>query len=299
MKLSENNEKSKTTFVTGGSGFIGSRIINSSPSYVRALVYRKELESENIERVHGDFLSGEDQFEKWIDGVDSIIHTARPSSGNIAGRYRIARRTRKANLSMVSVVKDSKIPSTILMHGSLSYGHRGDDVVHTDSTLNPVGYAKAYSIGERPWVDYLNSGGGVKIVRAPWVLGPGSWFEMLYCDETTPLFGDGRQWMSLVSVESLADFTWSTLSDEPGVYHPQLLYRCRQSDFAKIVSEIRGVGISVVSRSRLTRKYGKMATDSICSSVRLDDGNGMSSESDSSLEKLVNYLASMLGFSNT
>ena len=57
MRLSENNEKSKTTFVTGGSGFIGSRIIKSSPSNIRALVYRKEVESENIDRVHGDFLS--------------------------------------------------------------------------------------------------------------------------------------------------------------------------------------------------------------------------------------------------
>ena len=287
------------TLVTGGSGFIGSTIIKVSPSKIRALVHKEAVEGNKIDRVYGDFLSSENQLEKWIDGVNSIIHAARPSSGNTAGRYRIARRTRKANLSMVSVVKESNIPSTILMHGSLSYGHRGEDLVHTDSTLNPVGYAEAYSIGERPWVDYLHSGGGVKVVRAPWVMGPGSWFEMIYCDEIIPVFGDGRQWMSLVSVESLADFTWSILSDEPGVYHPPLLYRCRQSDFAKIVSEIRGVGTSVVSRSGLTRKFGKMAADSICSSIRLDDGNGMSSESDSSLEKLVNYLASMLGFSNT
>ena len=287
------------TLVTGGSGFIGSTIIKVSPSKIRALVHKEAVEGNKIDRVYGDFLSGENQFEKWIDGINSIIHTARPSSGNTAGRYRIARRTRKANASMVSVVKESTITSTLLMHGSLSYGHRGEDLVHTDSILNPVGYAKAYSIAERPWVDYLHSGGGVKIVRAPWVLGPGSWFEMLYCEEKIPVFGDGSQWMSLVSVESLADFTWSVLSDEPGVYHPPLLYRCRQSDFAKIVSEIRGVGISVVSRSGLTRKYGKMATDSICSSIRLDDGNGMSSESESSLEKLVNYLESMLGFSNT
>ena len=287
------------TLVTGGSGFIGSRIIKVSPSNIRALVHKEAVEGNKIDRVYGDFLSGENQFEKWIDGINSIIHTARPSSGNTAGRYRIARRTRKANASMVSVVKESTITSTLLMHGSLSYGHRGEDLVHTDSILNPVGYAKAYSIGERPWLDYLHSGGGVKIVRAPWVLGPGSWFEMLYCEEKIPVFGDGSQWMSLVSVESLADFTWSVLSDEPGVYHPPLLYRCRQSDFAKIVSEIRGVSISVVSRSGLTRKYGKMATDSICSSIRLDDGNGMSSESESSLEKLVNYLESMLGFSNT
>ena len=287
------------TLVTGGSGFIGSTIIKVSPSKIRALVHKEAVEGNKIDRVYGDFLSGENQFEKWIDGINSIIHTARPSSGNTAGRYRIARRTRKANASMVSVVKESTITSTLLMHGSLSYGHRGEDLVHTDSILNPMGYAKAYSIGERPWVDYLHSGGGVKIVRAPWVLGPGSWFEMLYCEEKIPVFGDGSQWMSLVSVESLADFTWSVLSDEPGVYHPPLLYRCRQSDFAKIVSEIRGVGISVVSRSGLTRKYGRMATDSICSSIRLDDGNGMSSESESSLEKLVNYLESMLGFSNT
>ena len=287
------------TLVTGGSGFIGSAIIKASTSNIRALVHKEAVEGNNIDRVYGDFLSGENQFEKWIDGVNSIIHTARPSSGKTAGRYRIARRTRKANISMVSAVKKAKIPSTILMHGSLSYGHRGEELVQTDSILNPVGYAEAYSIGERPWVDYLYSGGGVKVVRAPWVLGPGSWFEMLYCDEKIPVFGDGSQWMSLVSVESLADFTWSVLGDVPGVYHPPLLYRCRQSDFAKIVSEIRGVGTSVVSRSRLTRKYGKMATDSICSSIRLDDGNGMSSESESSLEKLVNYLESMLGFSNT
>ena len=287
------------TLVTGGSGFIGSMIIKASTSNIRALVHKEAVEGNKIDRVYGDFLSSENQIEKWINGVNSIIHAARPSSGNTAGRYRIARRTRKANLSMVSVVKESNIPSTILMHGSLSYGHRGEDLVHTDSILNPVGYAEAYSIGERPWVDYLHSGGGVKIVRAPWVMGPGSWFEMIYCDEIIPVFGDGRQWMSLVSVESLADFTWSILSDEPGVYHPPLLYRCRQSDFANIVSEIRGVGTSVVSRSGLTRKFGKMAADSICSSIRLDDGNGMSSESDSSLEKLVNYLASMLGFSNT
>lgn len=287
------------TLVTGGSGFIGSMIIKASTSNIRALVHKEAVEGNKIDRVYGDFLSSENQIEKWINGVNSIIHAARPSSGNTAGRYRIARRTRKANLSMVSVVKESNIPSTVLMHGSLSYGHRGEDLVHTDSILNPVGYAEAYSIGERPWVDYLHSGGGVKVVRAPWVMGPGSWFEMIYCDEIIPVFGDGRQWMSLVSVESLADFTWSILSDEPGVYHPPLLYRCRQSDFAKIVSEIRGVGTSVVSRSGLTRKFGKMAADSICSSIRLDDGNGMSSESDSSLEKLVNYLASMLGFSNT
>ena len=289
----------RRTLVTGGSGFIGSMIIKASTSDIRALVHKQVVEGDKIDRVYGDFLSSENQFEKWIDGVNSIIHAARPSSRNTAGRYRIARRTRKANLSMVSVVKESNIPSTILMHGSLSYGHRGEDLVHTDSILNPVGYAEAYSIGERPWVDYLHSGGGVKVVRAPWVLGPGSWFEMIYCDEIIPVFGDGRQWMSLVSVESLADFTWSILGDEPGVYHPPLLYRCRQSDFAKIVSEIRGVGTSVVSRSGLTRKFGKMAADSICSSIRLDDGYRMSSESDSSLEKLVNYLASMLGFSNT
>ena len=287
------------TLVTGGSGFIGSTIIKVSPSKLRGLVHKEAVEGNKIDRVYGDFLSGENQFEKWIDGINSIIHTARPSSGNTAGRYRIARRTRKANASMVSVVKESTITSTLLMHGSLSYGHRGEDLVHTDSILNPMGYAKAYSIGERPWVDYLHSGGGVKIVRAPWVLGPGSWFKMLYCDQTIPLFGDGRQWMSLVSLESLADFTWSVLSDEPGVYHPPLLYRCRQSDFAKIVSEIRGVGISVVSRSGLTRKYGKMATDSICSSMRLDDGNGMSSESDPYLKNLENYLASILEPSKT
>ena len=66
------------TLVTGGSGFIGSAIIKASTSNIRALVHKEAVEGNNIDRVYGDFLSGENQFEKWIDGVNSIIPLGHP-----------------------------------------------------------------------------------------------------------------------------------------------------------------------------------------------------------------------------
>ena len=287
------------TFVTGGSGFIGSRIIQASTTDIRALVHKRDVESDKIDRVYGNLLTEQNQFGKWIDGVRSVIHSARPSSGNAIGRYWISRRTRKATGKMISAIKNSNISSTIVLHGSLSYGNRDEDLVSTNSELNPIGYSKAYSIGEKPWLDYLDSGGDVKIVRAPWVIGPGSWFDMLYRGDIVPVVEGGSHWMSLVSVESLADFTWSIVDARPGVYHPPLLYRCRQSEFANLVGEIRGMETTEISSSDIARKYGKMVSESISSSIRIDDGNSMVSESEYSNQSLRNYLISLFEDSKT
>ena len=53
------------TLVTGGSGFIGSTIVKAATSNIRALVHKEAVEGNKIERIYGDFLSGEkNQFEK-------------------------------------------------------------------------------------------------------------------------------------------------------------------------------------------------------------------------------------------
>ena len=283
----------RITFVTGGSGFTGSRIIQSSNSNIRALVHNHEVAGSNITKVYGSLFDGKSNFRKWLHGVNYVIHAARPSSGKALGRYFMANRTRKAVKSMISVIEESSVSSTIVLHGSLSYGDRGEEIVETDSKLNPKGYSKAYSIGEKPWIEYLEHGGDVKIVRCPWILGPGSWFNMLYAGDTIPIIDGGRQWMSLVSINSLSDFVWSLFDQKPGIFHPSLTYRCRQADFARLVAEARGMDTTSVSKSELIKKYGRMVTESLLCSIRVDDSRGVESESDLSMQNIGSYLHSL------
>ena len=50
------------TLVTGGSGFIGSMIVKASTSSISALVHKEAVEGNKIDRVYGDFISGEHQY---------------------------------------------------------------------------------------------------------------------------------------------------------------------------------------------------------------------------------------------
>ncbi len=283
------------TFVTGGSGFIGSEIIKNSDSPVRALVHRKDVQGSNVQLVYGSILADGPSFQKWLKGVMRVVHVARPSSGGTLGRYLIARKTRKAITTLISKIESSDVSSSTVVHGSLSYGDRGEEIIGTESRIRPEGYARAYSIGEIPWIENLGSGGEVQVVRAPWVIGNGSWFEMLYKGDIVPVIEGGNHWMSLVSVESLSEFVWSLEGKGPGVFHPPLICRCRQSDFARMVARVRGVEATGVSRSQLVRKIGRIATESVLCSIRIDDGREMRSESGSSLEELENYVLSIIG----
>ena len=205
----------------------------------------------------------------------------------------MANRTRKAIKSMISAIEESSVSSTVVLHGSLSYGDRGEEIVAIDSKLNPKGYSKAYSIGERPWIKYFEQGGDVKIVRLPWILGPGSWFNMLYAGDIIPIINGGRQWMSLVWINTLSDYIWSLIDKKAGIFHPPLTYTCRQADFARLVAEARGLDTTSVSESELIRRYGRMVTESLLCSVRIDDSRGMKSESELSMQNIRSYLHSL------
>lgn len=292
--------RSGLTLVTGGSGFIGSHILLSSPVPVRALVHNNEVGGVVQERIYGSLLDSNTNFDKWLDGVVRVIHAARPSAGRSIRRYQIGKRTRGSAISMLEALEGSEVGSITVVHGSLSYGDRGNEMVGIDSALAPKGYAKAYSIGEKPWLDFLGDGGSIHVVRAPWVLGPGSWFSMLYSGDTIPVIEGGENWMSIISVDSLADYLWSLDGAEAGVMHPPLTCRCRQVDFARALARVRGCETTSVTSSQVIRRFGKMAAESILCSVRMDDGRGLESEGESAMRMMEDYLLSIeSGSSNT
>ena len=171
--------------------------------------------------VRGDLLEPGLPWSSWLDGMTRLVHAARPSAGTDRGRRRIAKRTAVANEALLSAAHTHGVPA-LAVHGSLSYGDRGEAMVHAGADVNPIGYAEAYAVGEAPW--RARVGPGCTVVRAPWILGPGSWFSMLYGGPTVPCFGDGSMWMSIVDVDAFASWVWTVADEAPGALFTRLCW---------------------------------------------------------------------------
>ena len=185
------------------------------------------------------------------------------------------------------------------MNGSLTYGHRDEELVKNDDEINPTGFAKSYSIAEKPFRDYLSQHNDIAIIRAPWVLGPGSWFIQMYLmANKIPIIGNGKQWMAIVTVDDLAEYVWQLVEMRTGgVFHPKLISRCRQKDFAFLVQQVTNKQIKRIGKFSLLR-IETQKRESILASIKLDDGEGYQSESESSKNELKNIIKEIYeGFS--
>ena len=283
---------SHPTFLTGATGFVGRALLDRADRSLRVLAHTTPVEAQH-EVVHGDLLETGHPWSAWFEGMTRLVHAARPSAGTDRGRRRIAKRTAAGNEALLLAAQAHAVPA-LAVHGSLSYGDCGEALVHSGTEVRPVGYAEAYAVGEAPW--RARAGPACTVVRAPWILGPGSWFSMLYSGPTVPCFGDGSMWMSIVELESFASWVWTTADEAPGgVVHPPLLVRCRQRDFAERVAHARGVGVETWTSSRTRRAHGKHAAASIFASLRMDDGQGEAAEESAALRDLERVLQSVVG----
>lgn len=274
------------SLVTGASGFIGTAVVQHAQGPLRLVQHRRPLTGEHA-LIEGDLLDASTDFGTWTKGVDRVLHLARPAAGSAWRRRRVAARTVDGAKRFVAHLLDTGLHG-LAVHGSLSYGDRGEDLVGPESSIHPVGYAKAYARGEAPW-RHAAEQGRLGVVRAPWVLGPGSWFDLLYTGPTVPVFDEGHAWMSIVTREGLARWLW-TQHEAKGVFHPPLLARVRQRDFASLVAKARGVPTAAMPSTALAAQHGRQARAAIMASLRLDDGRGETSESEQAMAALEDAL---------
>lgn len=283
--------------LVGSSGFIGREIARQIPaSYALTGTYNSEMPENfehELERLN--ILSDQLDWEEKIREYDCVIISARANSNNEKSRTDLSIRASKSFQKLIdSISKHADKKYVLVVNGSLSYGHRGEELVKSEDEVNPVGFAKSYSIAEKPFRDYELAGGKIGILRAPWVIGEGSWFTQMYLQpEEIPIISKGEQWMSILSVKELAKCVWDAVSEQKiGVIHPKLTYRCRQKEFAKIVSEVKNKPLKKVSRLKMIG-WEKQMRESIMASIRLDDGYDIESESDESRANLFAYLESI------
>ena len=276
--------------IIGGSGFIGRKLVIQAPSEIDITYsyYSKPIPDANVNSIKLNLMDNDLNWKDIIEGYDSIIICARPKGKNKSERDDVAIKTAKSFTAMIDAIQKSENnPFLLAIHGSLSYGDRNEDLVNTNSKISPIGFAQSYSIGEKPIRDYLKNSGNVAIIRAPWVLGNGSWYQSMYmASKKIPLLSK-NPWMSIVYLDDLAQSAWEILlKSKPGVYHSKLTYRCKQNEFAKIITSITKKPYVKLGNIRLMF-YEKQMRKSILSSIKLDDSRGSVSEEDFARQALI------------
>ena len=75
--------------------------------------------------------------------------------------------------------------------------------------------------------------------------------------------------MAVVTVDGLAEYVWELVERRTlGIYHPKLISRCRQNDFAHTVQQVTKKQTQKVGRLRLWRMEKQMR-ESILASIKL------------------------------
>ena len=278
----------------GSSGFIGREIAKLKPenTHITGTYNSNKPDDPQYNLMNLNLLSEGIDWNETISSYDCIIVAARANSTEPKLRTELSIRASKSFANLIEAITKHSDPKYLLViNGSLSYGERGDDLVNLDDNIHPIGFAKSYSIAEKPFIEYYRSGGRIGIIRAPWVLGNGSWFTQMYLQsEKIPLIHKGKQWMSIVTVEELAKYVWKAVVEEKiGILHPKLTYRCRQEEFAKIVAEVTSKPVKKHGRLKMAG-WDKQMRESILASIRLDDGFDNESENLGARQNLLSYL---------
>ncbi|MCX6304209.1 MAG: NAD(P)-dependent oxidoreductase [Bacteroidetes bacterium] len=143
---------------------------------------------------------------------EAIFHCARPVIPGLRrwGRIIAAFQAKRYNRFLLSQIDACQVkPVLIFASGSLVYGN--SSTPHSEAApLNPVSYARQYHRGEAPVLKALHEKATkVVMVRFPWLLGNGSWFSWFYLKPLreqmrVPLFGEGSNYMSLISLTDAA-----------------------------------------------------------------------------------------------
>ncbi len=266
-------EDRKKIFLLGGTGFIGAVLTrqlqaNRQMNELMMLVHRRTQfrELEQINTYTGSLesfdLSLLDQFSP-----DTFVHLARRSGRGRLGRYLAAWGGARANRRIISHLRGrTTTPHTIYVSGTLVYGDCGHIPVDETHPIQPTAFAREYIKAERPWMEALESGDiPVTIVRPPWIIGPGSWFDSFYLKSIKyrrkiPLFGDGKNLMSLLDVEDCAGLiAHAVRNSAPGRYYNLFApgAHVTQLEFAEKLAGYTGVEIERLSTPEIEKRYGR------------------------------------------
>jgi nucleoside-diphosphate-sugar epimerase len=170
--------------VLGGTGFIGSALINAlqSRNHNVACLIHKRMCKQNIKLFSGSILTFPWSKLETSGMPDVIFHLARIPGKGPATRLAAAFASRIANQRLLHWLSTlASPPLLVLVAGTLAYGDHETVPVNETTPLHPLSYARQYTVGEQPIVREMNKKRlPIMVMRPAWVYGDQSWFRGFY-----------------------------------------------------------------------------------------------------------------------
>jgi UDP-glucose 4-epimerase len=246
----------KKVLVIGGSGFLGRHMMREiirQGFEVHVLQHRDPIRNEEqVNIIKGSISSINRKMIREIK-PDIVFHLARPKFPRLhrTGRHLAARYAAWLNEKLIRELGRSGYHGRLIFaSGSLMYGN-SDVPVNEDFPLNPISYARQYYRGEMPIINSFRKGTiPITVIRYPWLLGRGSWFEWFYLktmekNGSIPLFGEGNNNMEIIDILDAARATVQIAAsgEMPEIYNLRSPCPVTQSEFAQAVSKVSGMPV--------------------------------------------------------
>ncbi|MDR9418899.1 NAD-dependent epimerase/dehydratase family protein [Gracilimonas sp.] len=216
-------------FVTGGTGFIGSHLVESliqSPKYdeIRCLVRSEEkwLQGMDFKTIKGD-LNDFQALGKGLDGADVLFHVAAIVKAPTKKEFTQANVDATENL--VRLAQKKGVKNMVILSSLAAAGPSNGAPKTEDDLMNPVSmYGESKKEMESRIKSAAQKGDTIKIIRPPAVYGPRE--DQIYsffksCSKgICPIVGDGNNpRISMVYVGDLVDgLLLAAEKEEKGVH---------------------------------------------------------------------------------
>ena len=274
----------KRVLIIGASGFIGSEIykilLKQKKIQIMVLAHNnvdyKIYEGVNL--YIGSFTNINLSIIKNFN-PDTIIHSARISGSTKIKRLYASIKGYFGNKRLRNyLIKNIPNVKILYVSGTLVYGNGNSKKISENSKINPISFAREYFLAEKPWLNAQKRNLlKVSIVRPPWIIGNGSWFNSFFLNTSkkygfVPVYGNGENWMSLIDVEDCAGLIINIIKNcgtgnvyniyTPGQY-------VKQIDFCKELSNILEMDVKIIKKSHPLFPKNKATIEAFQSSLML------------------------------
>jgi len=177
-----------TIFVTGATGFIGTKLVNallakgySVHALSRAASNREGLMHERVRLVQGDLLD-RDSLRKGMEGCSQVFHLAAYAKNwsrdpSVFFRQNVDGMTNVLDAARDAGIKRVVFTSTIVVFGPRPAGVIGDESMPRITPKYFTEYEESKAVAERKALEYVKKGHPIVIVNPTRVYGPGKLTE--------------------------------------------------------------------------------------------------------------------------
>jgi dihydroflavonol-4-reductase len=203
-------------FITGASGFIGSRLtarLVRDGWQVRALVHNHGLEdAAGIEQVEGDVRDSE-RLKVAMDGADILFHLASALGASILKEEEFRAVNAEGTRAAIGAAVAAGVKRIVHFSSAGVLGHVADGkAAAEDHALDPRdAYDRTKLEGERIALEFAAGGADVVIIRPGWVYGPADRRTIklfrAVARKRVPVVGRGRTLQTPVYIDDLIEGT--------------------------------------------------------------------------------------------